>query len=208
MVHSYLNWTYHGSDYIYIQSFAVKYAVWFPNLLPNHRSGITLIELLTINKANHCDQSRSHIWGFPVFVLDPKLQNYQNIPKWHWRSILGQLLGFSEQHSSLIANVHKLKTGHISPQYHVFFDNFFETVYITGEMVLKLMQFGTTYLITNKIGKFCMNMLNRGSYSINLLLFMRYGSQRLIVKSEKKNFPGRDSIIGTQIESRFIRYLI
>ena len=41
--------------------------------------------------------------------------------------------GFSEHHSLLFANICHLKTGHISPQYHVVFDNLFETVYITGK---------------------------------------------------------------------------
>ena len=97
MVQFYLHWTYHGADDIYLWYFAVKYDVWFPNWLPNYRSGITPLEFLTRNKADHRDLSISHIWGCPVFVLDPKLQNDQNIPKWNWRSILGQFLGFSEQ---------------------------------------------------------------------------------------------------------------
>ena len=33
--------------------------------------GITPLELLTRNKADHLDLSRSHVWGCPVFVLDP-----------------------------------------------------------------------------------------------------------------------------------------
>ena len=69
----------------------------------------------------------------PFFVIDPKLQNDQKIPKWNRRSHLGQFLGFSEHNSSSIANVLHLNTGHISPQCHAVFDNFFETVYSTGE---------------------------------------------------------------------------
>ena len=84
--------------------------------LPNYRSGITPLELLTSNKADHRDLSRSHVWGCPVFVLDPKLQNDQNIPKWYRHCCLGKLIGFSEHHYSLIGNVCHLKTGHISPQ--------------------------------------------------------------------------------------------
>ena len=133
MVHYSLHWTDHGADDIYLWSFAIKHVVWLHHCLPNYNSGITPLEFLTTNKDDHRDLSISHVWGYPIFVLDPKLQNYQKIPKYNWRYCLGQLLGFSEQHSSLIANVLHINTSNISPQYHVVFDNLFETVYNTGE---------------------------------------------------------------------------
>jgi hypothetical protein len=37
-------------------------------------------------------------------------------------------LGFSSEHSSLVPLVLNLRTGHVSPQYHVIFDDNFETV--------------------------------------------------------------------------------
>ena len=46
---------------------------------------------------------------------------------------MGQFVGFSEQHSSLVALVRNLETGHVSPQYHVVFDDKFETVHGSGE---------------------------------------------------------------------------
>jgi len=45
---------------------------------------------------------------------------------------LGQFVGFSNEHSSLVANVRHLTTGYISPQFHVVFDDLFETVNCTG----------------------------------------------------------------------------
>ena len=72
------------------------------------------------------------MFGDLPFVMEPKLKNYQMIPKWNWRSYLVQFLGFSEQQFSLISKVLHLKTGHTYPQYHVVFDDFFENVYITG----------------------------------------------------------------------------
>ena len=41
-------------------------------------------------------------------------------------------MGYSDEHSSLVANVWHLKTGYVSPQYHVVFDNLFETVFSSG----------------------------------------------------------------------------
>jgi hypothetical protein len=45
---------------------------------------------------------------------------------------LGQFVEFSDEHSSLVANVRHLTTGYISPQFHVVFDDLFETVNCIG----------------------------------------------------------------------------
>ena len=42
---------------------------------------------------------------------------------------MGQFLGFSDQHSSLVGRVRHLGTNYVSPQYHVVYDDKFETVY-------------------------------------------------------------------------------
>ena len=46
---------------------------------------------------------------------------------------MGQFLGFSRLHSSTVALVRNLHTGHVSPQYHVVFDDKFETVFSNGK---------------------------------------------------------------------------
>jgi hypothetical protein len=43
-----------------------------------------------------------------------------------------QFVGFSDKHSSLVANVRHLSTNFISPKFHVVFDCLFETVNRTG----------------------------------------------------------------------------
>jgi hypothetical protein len=73
-----------------------------------------------------------HVWGCPVYVLEAKLQNDQKLPKWNRRARLGQFVGFSDDHSSLVANGWHLTTGYISPQFHVVFDDLFETVNCIG----------------------------------------------------------------------------
>jgi hypothetical protein len=42
-------------------------------------------------------------------------------------------MGFSDEHSSLVANVHHLTTGFVSPQYHVVLDDLFQTVFSSGD---------------------------------------------------------------------------
>ena len=93
MVHLSLHWTDQGSDDISLWPFAVKHAVWLYNRVPNRLSGLTPLELRTKSKADHRDLLRSHVWGCPAIVLDPKLQNDQKPPKWNRRSCVGQFLG-------------------------------------------------------------------------------------------------------------------
>ena len=91
------------------------------------------MEHMTRARSDHQDILRAHVWGCPVFVLEPKLQNDQKLPKWNRRSRMGQFIGFSDEHSSLVANVRNLSTGHISPQYHLVFDDLFETFIRQGD---------------------------------------------------------------------------
>ena len=70
----------------------------------------------------------AHVFGCPVYVLDASLQDGKKIPKWNPRACLGLFLGFSDLHSSLVPLVLNVVTGHISPQFHVIFDDKFETV--------------------------------------------------------------------------------
>ena len=62
----------------------------------------------------------------------PNLQDEQKLPKWNQRSRLGQFLGFSDEHSPLVENFRNLTTGYILPQYHVVFDDLFETAIREG----------------------------------------------------------------------------
>ncbi len=41
---------------------------------------------------------------------------------------MGQFIGFSDEHYTLVANVHHLSTNFISPQFQVVFNDLFETV--------------------------------------------------------------------------------
>ena len=69
-----------------------------------------------------------HAFGCPTYVLDNALQSGQGSPKWKERSRLGVYLGPSPNHARSIALVLNLRTGHVSPQFHVKFNDFFETV--------------------------------------------------------------------------------
>ncbi len=72
MVHAFLHWTERGLDNLSLWSFAVQHSVWVYNHVPNARSDLTPLELIT----RDC-----HVWGRLVFVLEAKLQNDQKLPK-------------------------------------------------------------------------------------------------------------------------------
>ena len=69
-----------------------------------------------------------HAFGCPTYVLENALQSGQGAPKWRQHSRLGVYLGPSPNHTRSVALVLNPRTGHVSPQFHVKFNDFFETV--------------------------------------------------------------------------------
>ena len=70
-----------------------------------------------------------HTWGCPIYVLDAGLQDAgPKIPKWDPRARLGVSLEQSPCHAGSVALVLNPRTLHVSPQYHVVFDDDFSTV--------------------------------------------------------------------------------
>ena len=97
------------------------------NLSPNERASRTKSKM---------DVRNEHTLFCPVYVLNAKLQgSIKGLPKWDPRSQTGVYVGMSPNHASSVALVLNLATGHVTPQYHVVFDDDFSTVqYLrTGE---------------------------------------------------------------------------
>jgi len=69
-----------------------------------------------------------HVFGCPVFVLDKRLQDGDSLPKWKARCRSGVYVGHSLQHAGNVPLVYNPATTHVSPQYHVTFDDRFTTV--------------------------------------------------------------------------------
>jgi len=68
------------------------------------------------------------IFGSPTFVLKKELQDGAKLNKWSERSWQGVYIGHSSCHSGSIPLIYNPQTTHISPQYHVIHDEFFQTV--------------------------------------------------------------------------------
>jgi hypothetical protein len=118
--------------------FALDYAVHVYNHFPPRGKPInpTPMEVFCGTKVSCKILRRLRVFGCPGYILDPRLQDGKNIPKWEPRSRKGQFLGFSKDHASSVGLMRHCKTGHISPQFHIVFDEAFDTV--TSERTLDL----------------------------------------------------------------------
>lgn len=127
LLHFILHWPQQTN--LQLWPFAVAYAAWIWNNTPDLGSRLSPLEVFTGSRAiDYKDIRRTRVFGCPVYVLHPKLQDAKKIPKWHRRSRRDVFLGFSPQHHSTVALVLNTETGSISPQYHVVFDEHFSTV--------------------------------------------------------------------------------
>ena len=77
---------------------------------------------------NKINIRRYHTFGCPVYILNSRLQGAGFIPKWDDRVRLGAYVVRSPIHAGNISLVLNLSTGHVSPQFHVVFDETFSTV--------------------------------------------------------------------------------
>lgn len=71
---------------------------------------------------------QDHTFGCPAFALDGKLQDGKKIDKWDNRARLAIYIGHSPQHAQTVGLLLSLTTGLVSPQFHVKYDDLFETV--------------------------------------------------------------------------------
>jgi hypothetical protein len=109
--------------------FALEYAVYLWNHMPNRESMLAPLEVFSDSMFDsYAFLQRTHVWGCPAYVLDPKLQDGKKLPKWTPRSRRGKYLGPSPKHSTVVGRILNLRTGSISPQFHVVYDDLFSSV--------------------------------------------------------------------------------
>ena len=111
--------------------FAVSNAVRTRNKHRLDKNGLNAEEKLSgtrVNKQDLFNLKDEHVLFCPCFVLDARLQDGTGIPRWNKRVRVGMHVGRSSQHAGNVALVLNLSTGHVSPQFHVVFDDNFETV--------------------------------------------------------------------------------
>jgi hypothetical protein len=131
MLHVALRWPGYADQDLW--PMAMCHAVHLWNHTPKMASGLAPIEIFSESKSDYQHLLNAHPWGCPVYILEPKLRDGHKIPKWEPRSRRGQFMGISPNHASSVHLVRNLQTGSITPQFHLVFDDFFETVFSEGE---------------------------------------------------------------------------
>jgi GAG-pre-integrase domain/Zinc knuckle len=78
MIHAAIRW----KDVIepLLWPMSIEYAVWIYNRMPKP-NGLSPLEILSRIKSPRGTLSNSHVFGCPVYVLDPKLQGSSTLPK-------------------------------------------------------------------------------------------------------------------------------
>ena len=110
---------------------AMDYAVWVYNWIPDIQSEFSAIEIRSSSIFEPVSENLSNcnVWGYPTYVLEPKLQKSgAKIPKWDPRSQREVNMSFRYMHSTQVGLVLNMLTGSISPQYNVVFSYMFSTV--------------------------------------------------------------------------------
>ena len=112
--------------------FAVKVEIEILNFLQLGLDGNTatanFCNIKNIKKNAH----EYHTFGFPVYVLNSKLQlGSIGPPKWDPCSRVSVYLDHSPMHARYVAVILNPVTGHVSPQYHVVYD---ETLFTVSHM--------------------------------------------------------------------------
>jgi hypothetical protein len=105
---------------------AVNHSIHIYNNTPD--KGVTPADIFTGSTVPRHRLLDLHVWGCPVYVLDPQMQHRRKLPRWQPISRRGVSLGLSLQHSSEVPLVFNLQTGSIDTKYHVVFDDQFTTV--------------------------------------------------------------------------------
>jgi hypothetical protein len=107
--------------------FSIRHACTFHNASPYSASNTSPHELFTGNPTPW-KLTDFLVFGCPVFILDKHLQHGDSLPKWKARIWLGIYVGHSLQHSGQVLVIYNPTTTHVSPQFHVVFDDQFTTI--------------------------------------------------------------------------------
>ena len=131
MLHAALRWPGYAERDLW--PMALSHAVHLHNITLKHESEVSSITLWTRTTQEPEALHHMHPWGCPVYVLQPKLKDGKKIPKWEPCSKCGQYMGISLMHASTVGLMRNLQTGSITPQFHVIYDDFFETIHSSTE---------------------------------------------------------------------------
>ena len=112
---------------IHLWPYAMRYATEIRNQMADKRDSSCPLSRFS-NSEVASNLKDFHTFGCPVYTLKSGLASGKGIPHWQPRSRIGLYLGPSPRHARTVGLILNLQTGLASPQFHVSFDEFFETV--------------------------------------------------------------------------------
>jgi hypothetical protein len=133
--------------------------------------------------------SKFHTFGCPCYVLDHWLQSGNGaVPKWGTRARMGIYVGCSPSHASNIALILNPRTGHLSPQFHVVFNDDFTTV---------------PYLRTSTVPPHWADLV-RSSAMIQMYTEKQVGTWQSIpdLETEQGDFLGKNQLLSISNQDR------
>jgi transposase InsO family protein len=106
---------------------ALRHAVNFHNSSFRKTQQVTPYEAFT-GQVSPWSINDFRVFGSPTYVLRKELQDGVTLNKWKPRSWLGVYIGTSNCHASAIPLIYNPTSTHVSPQFHVIYDEYFYTV--------------------------------------------------------------------------------
>ena len=132
LIHAAMHWPKETN--VNLWPFAVKYAAYIYNRLPKANGEASPLEIFSGSHQDSKWVKRARVFGCPCYVLDPTVQDGKKLPRWKPKSRRGQFLGKSDRHASDIGLIRNLRTGFVSSQYHVVYDDVFCVVTISRRL--------------------------------------------------------------------------
>jgi hypothetical protein len=115
ILHSSMHWKY-GID-ASLWPMAVTYATHIYNNTP--KNGVSPMGIFTGSTIPRHRLMDTHVWGCTIYILDPKVQQGQKLPRWQPRSRQGIFMGLSKQHTCEVPQVLNIATGSITTQFRI-----------------------------------------------------------------------------------------
>ena len=100
-----------------ILSLALQHTAYLWNKLPNMDSGVEPLEIYAGSSLYQSILRNEKIGGCPSYVLDPKLQDGEKLPKWDPITQQHQYLGKYSTHASSVGLRRNLRSGYIPPNF-------------------------------------------------------------------------------------------
>jgi hypothetical protein len=107
---------------------AVDYAVHIFNRVPNRETGLSPLDVFTGTREPLRRLHDLHVWGSPSYLLDKRIADGKQLPRWSPKSERVVFVGVSDKHLASTPRVLNPRTRTITTPYHLVFDDWFATV--------------------------------------------------------------------------------